>query len=72
MNSYSIRAKVTVSRVPDIRFGDLGSPVTFELASSLGKSPNEIAAELSRSLELSLIPYTISSEAIGGLRQPEA
>ena len=66
MDSYPVRAKVTVSRVPDIRLGDLGSPVAFELASSLRKSPNEIAVELSRSLKLSLIPYAISSEAIGG------
>ena len=68
INSYSIRANVTISRVPELKLGDLGSPVSFGLAKILKKSPNEIAAQLSRSLESSIpsIPYALSSKAVGG------
>ncbi len=63
---YSIEAKVTVSKVPNFNLGDLGSPIAFELAKFVRKSPNEIAIQLSSSLNVSSIPYAASSEAVGG------
>jgi len=66
MDFYSIKTKITISRVPDKKLGDLGSPVAFELAKALRKSPSEIADRLSSSLKISSIPYAISSQAVGG------
>ncbi|RLG51540.1 MAG: arginine--tRNA ligase [Thermoproteota archaeon] len=63
---YSFDIKVTVSRVPNLNFGDLGSPVAFELAKILKKEPNEISNQLSASLDVSSIPYAHSSDAKGG------
>ncbi len=66
MDFYSIKTKITISRVPDKKLGDLGSPVAFELAKALRKSPSEIANRLSSSLKISSIPYAISSQAVEG------
>ena len=41
---------VTIQRTPNVKFGDLATPLPFELAKQLRRPPREIAAELASAL----------------------
>ncbi len=60
-----VAAKINIEQPPQVAMGDYATPVAFELARPLRRSPRQIAAELLESLESQPLPGFASFELAG-------
>jgi arginyl-tRNA synthetase len=61
----SVAAKINIEQPPQVAMGDYATPIAFELARPLRRSPKQIAAELLQALQEQPLPGFTSFEVAG-------